>query len=111
MLVDLDRIASERFSTEFARWPGLYIISGHRAAPTRSAFNPDQPAAQASRHLPCPALAADLRVGNAPASLTPLTVWSALGTIWKALGGRWGGDFRPIDPNHFDIDPALAGRL
>lgn len=26
------------------------------------------------------------------------------------MGGRWGGDFTFPDPNHFDIDPLLAGR-
>lgn len=52
--------------------------------------------------MECPALAADLRVGNAPASLTPPTVWTAIGVLWEELGGRWGGRFDPPDWNHFD---------
>lgn len=60
--------------------------------------------------MECPALAADLRVGNAPASLTDPSVWTAVGVIWEELGGRWGGRFRPPDWNHFDIDPLLVGR-
>jgi len=48
-------------------------------------------------------MAADLRVGDTPASTTPTEVWAFLGTLWKALGGRWGGDFRPEpDYNHFE---------
>lgn len=54
-------------------------------------------------------MAADLRVGDLPASLTP-SFWDFLGTIWKAMGGRWGGDFRPEpDPNHFEVLTVTAG--
>jgi len=55
-----------------------------------------------SLHVRCPSLAADLRVGDMPASTTP-DFWRFLGPIWKAMGGRWGGDFQTPDPNHFAI--------
>lgn len=109
MLVSLETWARTYLATDRARWPGLYVISGHRSEPLAPALNPGQAPATQSRHLACPSLAADLRVGNAPASVTPLTVWAALGSAWEALGGRWGGRFDPPDPNHFDIDPALTG--
>jgi len=72
------------------------------------ALNPQAEAAVQSRHLYCPALAVDLRVGNQPASLTPPTVWAALGVPWETMGGRWGGRFDPPDYNHFDIDPMIS---
>lgn len=68
-------------------------------------LNPGQPAAQASCHLTVPARAADLRVGNEPASLTDPSVWAFLGTLGEALGLRWGGRFNPPDYNHFDLGP------
>lgn len=102
-LVRLDRWASERISTARVGWPGLFIISGHRTTPLVPALSPDAPAATQSLHLLCPSLAADLRVGNAPASFTPLELWTALGLQWERQGGRWGGRFEPSDPNHFDI--------
>lgn len=108
MLFRLEAWADETLSTRWARWPGIYIISGARSEPMAPALSPDAPAATQSRHLLCPALAADLRVGNAPASVTPPTVWAALGSRWEALGGRWGGRFDPPDWNHFDVDPILV---
>ena len=110
MLLALDAWACETFSEQRVRWPGLYIISGHRSAPLVGAFNPTQAAATRSRHLFLPSLAADLRVGNAPASATPFEVWTFLGLRWEQQGGRWGGRFTPPDPNHFDIDPFLTRR-
>jgi len=102
-LVLLDQWASERLSSPRIRWPGLFIISGHRTTPLVPAFAPDAPAATQSLHLECPSLAADLRVGNAPASFTPIELWTALGLQWERQGGRWGGRFLPVDPNHFDL--------
>ncbi len=96
----LDRRAADVFSAEGLRWPGVFVISGYRSAARQAAINPSAPQ---SLHTRCPALAVDLRVGDFPASTTPLDLWAVLGTIWKTLGGRWGGDFRPIDPNHFDL--------
>ena len=110
MLLALNAWADQNLSTEWARWPNIFIISGHRTAPVRSSLNPAEAAATQSRHLYCPALAVDLRVGNAPASTTPFVLWAALGSKWEQLGGRWGGRFDPPDPNHFDIDPLMAGR-
>ena len=106
MLVRLESRAQQEFSAEGLRWPGLFVISGHRSVAIRSAFNPAEPAAEESYHKRCPALAADLRVGDLPASATPFATWAFLGGIWKWLGGRWGGDFTPPDPNHFDF-PSL----
>lgn len=84
---------------------GLWIISGARTDPVEPSLNPSQPAARRSLHLYVPALAADLRVGNVPASLTDPSVWTFLGQIWERLGGRWGGRFNPPDWNHFDLAP------
>lgn len=102
-LVALEKWASQRISTARVDWPGLFIISGHRSAPVVGAFAPDAPAAAQSLHIQCPSLAVDLRVGNAPASFTPIELWTALGLQWERQGGRWGGRFEPPDPNHFDL--------
>lgn len=50
-------------------------------------------------------LAVDVRVGNQPASTTPVEFFAWLGTIWKRVtpGGRWGGDFTEPDVNHYDL--------
>jgi len=92
------------------RWPGLYVISGYRAEPETPSLDPSAPVATRSLHMARrngqPAsLAVDLRVGDQPASTTPIEIWAWLGTIWKrvAPGGRWGGDFATPDPNHFDL--------
>jgi len=100
MLLRLESRAAAIFSAEGLRWPGIFVISGHRSAVTQARVNPTVPQ---SLHTQCPSLAVDLRVGNTPASTTAQEVWGFLGTLWKALGGRWGGDFRP-DPdfNHFE---------
>ena len=100
MLVALETRATQIFSAEGVRWPGIFIISGYRSPNLQAQVNP---AASRSRHMFCPSLAADLRVGNLPASTTPTEFWAFLGTIWKTMGGRWGGDFRTPDVNHFDI--------
>ena len=105
-LVAMDQIADEDFSAAGIRWPGLFVISGYRPEPIQSIWNPDAPPAAFSFHRRCPSLAADLRVGTTPATLTPLETWAYLGGIWKVLLGRWGGDFDPPDPNHFDFPSA-----
>ena len=100
MLVSLEGRAAAIFSAEGLRWPGLFIISGHRTSGQQAEVNPTVPQ---SLHTQCPSLAADLRVGDVPASTTATEVWAFLGTLWKAIGGRWGGDFRPKpDFNHFE---------
>lgn len=74
-------------------------------------LSPGVPAATQSLHLEVPALAADLRVGNAPASTTDPSVWAYVGVLWKVLtGGRWGGDFNPPDWNHVDLPPITSNR-
>jgi len=109
MLLSLDQWACGVFSSKGLGWPGLRIISGYRTRAVVAAFNPTQAAAQKSRHRRIPSLAADLRVGDTPATATPIEVWTFLGLQWERQGGRWGGRFNPPDPNHFDIDPALIG--
>lgn len=108
-LLDLDARASFTPALAGVRgWGGLYIISGFRPASLQTRINPLAPD---SRHTECPALAADLRVGGVPASLTPEETWEILGRIWKGMGtsNRWGGDFRSGEPgfglNHFDQGP------
>jgi len=100
MLIALDQWAGRQFSAAGFRWPGLFIISGFRSAALQSEINPLAPA---SRHTRCPSLAADLRVGDEPASITTPEFWAVLGTRWRQMGGRWGGDFPTPDYNHFDI--------
>ncbi len=104
MLVRLDDWARGQFSSEGLRWPGLFVISGYRSQLLQAQINP---AAPKSLHTYCPALAADLRVGDIPASLTTTEIWSWLASWWGTMGGRWGGSFTPPDENHFDI-PAFA---
>lgn len=50
-------------------------------------------------------LAVDLRVGDIPAGVTPLELFGFLATGWKLIvpGGRWGGDFKRPDVNHYDM--------
>jgi len=100
MLVRLDAEAERGFSAQGFRWPGLSIISGYRSRFLQATINPLAPN---SLHTRCPSLAADLRVGDQPASITSFETWALLGRIWSTLGGRWGGTFSPSDPNHFDL--------
>lgn len=108
MLFDLETWATERMAAEGIRWPGVWVISGHRPRPIQGDLTPGEAPATASRHIWCPSLAVDLRIGNAPASITDPTVWAFLGVRWEIIGGRWGGRFDPPDVNHFDIDPLIA---
>ena len=108
MLLAADRRIAEQFSAEGAHWPGIWVISGFRKAPVTPSLNPTEAPATQSRHLACPSLAVDVRVGNAPASTTDPGAWAVVGTAWEALGGRWGGRFNPPDWNHLDIDPSIA---
>ena len=104
-VIALDEGLARSFSAEGFRWPGLYIISGHRSPQLQDQLNPSAPN---SRHILCPALAVDLRVGDIPASLTDPVIWAKLGRAWQRMGHRWGGVFTPPDFNHFDIDPLAA---
>lgn len=100
LLVRLDELATAQFATEGIRWPGLWIISGYRSPLSQARINPSAPR---SLHTRCPSLAADLRVGDQPASITTQEIWAFLGSRWEQLGGRWGGRFSPPDMNHFDL--------
>ena len=105
MLVRTEAWVERIFSAEGLRWPGLYIISGYRTAQQQAEINPDNPQ---SLHVRCPSLAVDLRVGDVPASVTPLDIWQIVGNAWRAQGGRWGGDFPKPDVNHFDLGYAVT---
>lgn len=106
LLVLLDERTRRTFSAAGFRWPGLFIISGFRSRILQADINPLAPA---SLHTRCPSLAADLRVGDLPASLTTPEIWAVVGTLWKRLGGRWGGDFGTPDYNHFDLPGLQLG--
>jgi len=99
MVVRLNQRAAQVFSSQGLRFPGAWIISGHRSPSFQALVNPDAPA---SLHTRCPSLAVDLRVGNVPASVTPASIWGVLGRIWQEMGGTWGGTFADPDLNHFD---------
>ncbi len=92
--------ATQRFAIPgFSFWPGLRIVSGQRSPEKNRAVG----GASDSRHMDCPATAADLRVGTVT-GVDSVEVWQILGGWWKVNGhGRWGGDFTPIDQNHFDL--------
>ena len=104
LLIRLDGMAARDFSAQGFRWPGLWIISGYRSPQLQARVNPS---VTKSLHTLCPSLAADLRVGDLPASITTDEIWRFLGERWELLGGRWGGRFTPPDVNHFDLK-ALA---
>ena len=106
MLVRLDQWAAGEFSASGLRWPGLFVISGYRSPLLQADVNPLAPA---SLHTRCPSLAADLRVGDIPASLTGVETWAFLASHWFTLGGRWGGRFTPPDNNHFDLQALSVG--
>ncbi len=104
MLVSLDDWARRAFSAAGIREVGLYVISGFRSPSLQAEINPLAPQ---SLHTRCPSLAADLRVGDIPASITTPETWAVFGVRWRQMGGRWGGDFQAPDYNHFDL-PALS---
>ena len=106
MLIQLDQVAAREISAAGFRWPGLFVISGHRSQSLQALVNPLAPR---SLHTRCPSLAADLRVGDLPASVTPPALWAQLGRIWGTLGGRWGGHFPTPDLNHFDLKALDVG--
>jgi len=95
-------VAARAYAPERFRWPGLFIISGHR---TRNQQKEVNPASTQSYHRCCPALAVDLRVGDIPASSTPFSIWEELGFFWKDLGGKWGGDFGAQGGELVEIKP------
>jgi len=99
-LTQMEVWATQRFAIPgFSFWPGLRIISGIRTPERNQAVG----GVFGSRHLNCPATAADLRVGNVT-GLDSTEIWQILGGWWKLNGkGRWGGDFSSPDLNHFDL--------
>lgn len=100
IVLEAEDVAARSLAADGIRWPGLYVISGHRSVSQQTEANPTQ---AFSLHRRCPALAVDLRVGDTPASLTAYGVWNFLGEIFKNLGAKWGGDFTSTAPdlNHF----------
>lgn len=113
LLQALDRWADERIARTGLRWPGLFLVSGHRTEALQAEINPDAPQ---SLHRRCPALAVDLRVGSVE-GIESDSVWELLGGRWKLMGGRWGGDFSPgkdifgvnrQEQNHFDLGVGVS---
>jgi len=109
-VVALEQWATCQLAPCGLRWPGIFVVSGFRDSPVESELNPTAPVATRSLHMARrngrPAsLAVDLRVGNIPASATPLELFGFLATGWKLIvpGGRWGGEFNPPDVNHYDL--------
>ena len=105
-VVSVNREMGSLFSAQGIRWPGLTIISGYRSSQKQAQVNP---AVTKSWHSRCPALAVDLRVGDAPASTTPVELWATIAHQFKKRGARWGGDFKHAgsgpnkrEANHFD---------
>jgi len=100
IILDAEVVAERSMASQGIRWPGLYIISGHRSRTQQAEANPLHPF---SLHRRCPSLAGDLRVGDVPATLTPFETWNFIGQIFKHFGARWGGDFTSTTPdlNHF----------
>lgn len=103
MLVQMEGLAVDRFTTTWFRWPGIWIISGARTPEHQTILNPTVPR---SCHVQCPSMAADLQVG-AVEELQSDEVFAILGGMWMLMGGRWGGSFSDPDPNHFDLGPCL----
>lgn len=99
-LVSLERRAEERFAARSLRWPGLWIIDGHRTIAHQAELNPD---VTDSLHARCPSLAADLRVGSLP-GFPGGSLLEFAGGLWMSMGFRWGGTFSDFpNPAHFDI--------
>lgn len=111
-VVDLEKWAVCEMAACGLRWPGIYVISGYRPDPVERQLGASPTTAARSLHMVTrdgapAALAVDIRVGNIPASVTPLEFFGWLSRGWKivtvGLGGRWGGDFQEPDINHFDL--------
>lgn len=96
MLSNMDIWASIAFEEADIPYPGLWLLSGFRTPEENYLVGgvPD------SRHMNCPATAADLRFGSVAGVSAP-AIWAWFGARWKWLGGRWGGEFG--DDNHFDL--------
>jgi len=102
-LVRLETFGRQQFGKY---WTPLTIISGFRSPELNRASG----GAIDSRHMRCPAEAADLRVGGGIPGVDSGEFWAILGGFWKLRGLRWGGDFKwsgsplpnPKEWNHFD---------
>ena len=119
-LVRLVGKLNERFTAERLSWPTVRIISGYRNAETAASVGSNY---ETSCHSTCPALAADLSLGNIewPADAVvqdDILIWAMMGGEWELMGGRWGGRFSWDGPfpgaynleekNHFDWGPCLG---
>jgi len=103
-LLDMQRFSWDKLAPAGFRGPDLWIVSGWRSKEAQAGLNP---LVTKSRHTFCPSLAADLRVGDLPATETQPAIWQLFGGWWKFnVFGRWGGDFQPtgkFELNHFDL--------
>jgi len=102
-LVETEAVAQGLFASQGLRWPGIYIISGHR---TRSQQEEANPANPSSHHRCCPSLAVDLRVGDIPASVTPPQFFKFIADALAVHGIKWGGDVPDeflalLEQNHY----------
>jgi len=101
--VAVEAVAARSFTPQGFRWPGLYIVSGHRTRGAQTEANPTTPF---SHHRCCPSLAVDLRVGDIAAANVPLSIWEELAINFRPYGVRWGG---ANDPNHFFLGGIKCG--
>ncbi len=97
-LADMVVRLSEWWEAQEIPLPSLFVISGQRS----QAHNREVGGSPDSRHLQCPSLAVDLRMGRV-AGISSAEAWAILGGQWRLMGGRWGGTFSTPDVNHFDL--------
>lgn len=102
-LVETEAVAERIFAAEGVRWPGIFILSGHRTKAQQADANPSQPS---SHHRCCPSLAVDLRVGDIPASVTPPQFFKFIADAMAVHGVKWGGDVPDeflalLEQNHY----------
>jgi len=88
-LMEAEAVAERAFAAEGVRWPGIFILSGHRTKTEQAEVNPASPE---SHHRCCPSLAVDLRVGDLPASITPPQFFRFIAGALATYNIRWGGD-------------------
>jgi len=105
-LVETEAVAQRSFAAQGIRWPGIFIISGHRTAAQQKEANPSNPV---SHHRCCPSLAVDLRVGDLPASTTPTPFFEFIARAMEVYGIKWGGSFQDpfegfFERNHYYLD-------
>jgi len=102
-LVETETVAQGIFASQGLRWPGIFIISGHRTQAQQEEANPSNPS---SHHRCCPSLAVDIRIGDLPASVTPRPFFKFIADALAIHGIKWGGDLEDeflalLEQNHY----------